>query len=90
MSTKAGEQSSVAKVHASNTGEVHGVQPSLPHMTEAKPLVRNKIQGVRLTEKEPAATQWNTKYLGRRFMVDAACAATAGGMVAPLVVMIDK
>jgi len=90
MPTTAGEQPSVAGVHTSNAGEAHRVHNTLPHVTDTKTLVRNKIQGVRLTEKEPAAIQWNTKYLGRRFMVDAACAATAGGIVAPLIVMIDK
>jgi hypothetical protein len=34
--------------------------------------------------------EWNTKHLGRRLAVDAACAATAGFMVAPIVSMVDK
>lgn len=33
---------------------------------------------------------WNTKNLGQRLIVDAACAATAGGLVAPIVSIIDK
>jgi hypothetical protein len=34
--------------------------------------------------------EWNTKNLGRRVAVDALAAATAGGLVAPIVSMIDK
>ncbi|KAF2725964.1 hypothetical protein K431DRAFT_317378 [Polychaeton citri CBS 116435] len=34
--------------------------------------------------------EWNTKNLGGRLLVDAGSAATAGGLVAPLVSMIDR
>ena len=33
---------------------------------------------------------WNTKRLGSRMAVDAASAMTAGGLVAPIITMIDK
>ena len=33
---------------------------------------------------------WNTKRLGSRVAVDAASAMTAGGLVAPIITMIDK
>ncbi|SMR54493.1 unnamed protein product [Zymoseptoria tritici ST99CH_3D1] len=35
-------------------------------------------------------SEWNTKHLGQRLAVDAACGATAGAMVAPIVSMVDK
>nr|POE87873.1 putative membrane protein [Quercus suber] len=44
-----------------------------------------KISGVRLAEKE-----WNTKNLSSRLGVDALSAATAGGLVAPVIAVIDK
>lgn len=34
--------------------------------------------------------QWNTHNLGRRLGTDVACAATAGGLVAPLIMTVDK
>jgi hypothetical protein len=34
--------------------------------------------------------EWNTKNLGQRLAVDAACGATAGFLVAPIVSMVDK
>ncbi|EMC93713.1 hypothetical protein BAUCODRAFT_76361 [Baudoinia panamericana UAMH 10762] len=46
---------------------------------------------VRVTEKgSKTKTEWNTKALGQRMAVDAACAATAGGLVAPVISMIDN
>lgn len=33
---------------------------------------------------------WNTANLGSRLAVDAACAATAGGLVAPIITIVDK
>lgn len=34
--------------------------------------------------------KWNTEHLGQRLAVDAACAASAGFLVAPIVSMVDK
>lgn len=34
--------------------------------------------------------KWNTEHLGQRLAVDAACAGTAGFLVAPIVSMVDK
>lgn len=34
--------------------------------------------------------KWNTRNLGQRLAVDAACAASAGFLVAPIVSMVDK
>ncbi|EME38445.1 hypothetical protein DOTSEDRAFT_140832 [Dothistroma septosporum NZE10] len=36
------------------------------------------------------ATEWNTKNISQRLMVDASCAVAAGAIVAPVVSMIDK
>lgn len=41
-------------------------------------------------EKEKGSKQWNTANLGSRLTVDAACAATAGGLVAPIITIVDK
>ena len=42
----------------------------------------------KLAAKEESV--WNTKRLGSRMVVDAASAMTAGGLVAPIITMIDK
>lgn len=34
--------------------------------------------------------EWNTKNLSQRLLMDTICAGTAGGLVAPIVSMIDK
>lgn len=34
--------------------------------------------------------KWNTKNLGRRLGVDFMCAAAAGGLVAPVITIVDK
>lgn len=34
--------------------------------------------------------QWNTQHLTARLGVDVACAATAAGLVAPLIMTVDK
>lgn len=34
--------------------------------------------------------EWNTKNLSQRLLMDTVCAGTAGGLVAPIVSMIDK
>lgn len=59
----------------------------------AKPLwdVPASIDGeIRMVEREPEKRDWNTKNLGRRVVADAACAATAGGLVAPVIMTVDK
>nr|POE54584.1 putative membrane protein [Quercus suber] len=54
----------------------------LPAATAEKEL---KINGVRIAEKE-----WNLKNIGSRLGVDVISAATAGGLVAPVITVIDK
>ncbi|KAK3678388.1 hypothetical protein LTR78_001685 [Recurvomyces mirabilis] len=73
---------------AAATGS-HDVPLSGRGQTQSKPLgeAPKALKGVKVVEK---STGWNTKNLSSRIMVDAACAATAGGMVAPLISMIDK
>jgi len=55
---------------------------------DTSPARKTKVNGVKLAEKE--RQQWNTRHLGSRMAVDAACAVSAGGLVAPLITMIDK
>ena len=47
--------------------------------------MKEESQAVKKTE-----SGWNTKRLGSRMAADAACAMTAGGLVAPIITMIDK
>ncbi|KAK3645677.1 hypothetical protein LTR56_003722 [Elasticomyces elasticus] len=51
------------------------------------PGLKAKVNGLKLADKE---TSWNTQNLGSRLAVDVACAVSAGGLVAPLITMIDK
>ncbi|KAK4893649.1 hypothetical protein LTR27_008118 [Elasticomyces elasticus] len=51
------------------------------------PGLKAKVNGLKLADKE---ISWNTQNLGSRLAVDVACAVSAGGMVAPLITMIDK
>lgn len=41
-------------------------------------------------EKGEKTQVWNTANLGSRLAVDAACAATAGGLVAPIITIVDR
>lgn len=64
--------------------------PALQPPARPGPLVSGqekdiKINGVRLAEKK-----WNTHNLGSRLAVDALSAAAAGGLVAPVITVIDK
>lgn len=46
--------------------------------------------GVKQKDGEKGKQEWNTKNLGSRLGVDFMCAAAAGGLVAPLITVIDK
>lgn len=70
-------------------GSVAGDRPVIDGMEKkikALPAVDLKNVGLKDVPKK----EWNTKNLGQRLGVDVACAATAGGMVAPIICMIDK
>ena len=60
----------------------------------APEVVDKKVQGVmekvNLTKKGKSDGRWNTKNLGMRLGTDLMCAATAGGLVAPLITILDK
>ncbi|KAK0260286.1 hypothetical protein LTR91_012132 [Friedmanniomyces endolithicus] len=71
-------------VEVSQSAQVHATAP----VVDTSPAPKTKVNGVKLAEKE--RQQWNTRHLGSRMAVDAACAASAGGLVAPLITMIDK
>lgn len=92
MGVEAGEPAAVA---GGNNEPLGMIQAATKTSSDAKPTLDLKakingvrIDGVKIVEKETA--DWNMKSLGSRMAVDAACAATAGGMVAPLITMIDK
>ena len=59
---------------------------SAPVLDTKLPVVDLKSVGLR----EPLKKEWNTTNIGQRLGVDVACAATAGGLVAPVICMIDK
>ncbi|KAK3116733.1 hypothetical protein LTR53_002566 [Teratosphaeriaceae sp. CCFEE 6253] len=65
-----------------------GIQANAPPVMDTPPPWKAKLNQVMLTEKE--GKSWNTKNLGSRLAVDAACAVSAGGLVAPLITMIDN
>ncbi|KAK1069531.1 hypothetical protein LTR12_004579 [Friedmanniomyces endolithicus] len=71
-------------VDVSQRGQAHATAP----VVDTSPARKTKVNGVKLAEKE--RQQWNTRHLGSRMAVDGACAASAGGLVAPLITMIDK
>lgn len=80
MGAAAGESTSVAK----DAGVI----------SPAKSVTLN---GVRVSEREEkgntnniSSKQWNTHNLGKRLTVDLASAAAAGGLVAPIISVIDK
>jgi hypothetical protein len=59
---------------------------SVPVIETAKPIVDLKKVGL----GDGVKGDWNTKNLGSRLAVDAMCAGAAGGLVAPVIYMIDK
>lgn len=53
--------------------------------------VKSKVEGLLPgTAASDAKREWNTKKLGPRVAADAAAAASAGVLVAPLITIIDK
>lgn len=43
-----------------------------------------------LKDDKGRTKRWNTQNLSKRLGVDVACAATAAGLVAPLITIVDK
>ena len=64
----------------------------------AAPVIDTKLDvegamskvGLKKKENETKDGKWNTSNLGSRLGVDLMCAAAAGGLVAPIVTVIDK
>jgi len=83
MGAVAGEQSATG-----SSESMAGKAGSTPFSAQPLFEVPKKLDKVKVVEKEK--TEWNTKRLGSRLVVDAACAATAAGSVAPVITMIDK
>lgn len=50
------------------------------------PTTKGQERVMKVAEK----TEWNTKHLGQRIGADAASAASAGVLVAPLITTIDR
>lgn len=70
-------------------------QQSVPVVdTPPKISLPIKLNGLAIKEKEAPIPkekkQWNTKNLGQRIAIDAMSAGSAGGLVAPIICMIDK
>ncbi|KAK5111310.1 hypothetical protein LTR85_012205 [Meristemomyces frigidus] len=89
MGAAAGEPAAVGS--SNSKAETGMIQTAGATSHNAQPLWEikgKKIDGVKIVEKERPA--WNTKNIGSRIAVDAACAATAGGVVSPIITMIDK
>jgi len=79
-------QGSVEEARASKSMEGKIQAYSAPVIDAKIPMVDLKNVGLGDAQKK----EWNTKHLGQRLGVDVACAATAGGLVAPLITVIDK
>lgn len=76
-----------------NDGAKQGNTNSIVESTKAavadpKGAVENVASGLGLNTAD--AKQWNTHNLGRRLGVDTMCAAAAGGLVAPVITIVDK
>jgi len=54
------------------------------------PSVADSVPAMAIGDKLVIEQKRNTKNLSSRFAVDAACAATAGGLVAPLITIVDQ
>ena len=48
------------------------------------------LSAVGLTSTDGKTKEWNTKNLSSRMGVDAVCAAASAGLVAPLIMIVDK
>lgn len=68
-------------------GVVRATSPPVVDTKSSSWSIAGKL-GVK--EKDSGQKQWNTANLGSRLAVDAACAATAGGLVAPIITIVDK
>ncbi|KAK4548204.1 hypothetical protein LTR36_010073 [Oleoguttula mirabilis] len=89
MGAVAGEPAAVGNSSSeAQTGRIQSAG-AIPH--NAQPLSEiegKKVDGSSIVDKE--RKEWNTKNIGSRVAVDAACAMTAGGVVSPIITMIDK
>ncbi|GAB7362967.1 hypothetical protein MBLNU230_g3262t1 [Neophaeotheca triangularis] len=95
MGAEAGEPAPVVSARSNHElarGRDSNTAPATTTTTAsvgAPPVVdRNGFQGLIPGVKEAKA--WNTKNLGGRLMGDAGAAAVAGGVVAPIITLIDK
>jgi hypothetical protein len=84
----AGEKSDTGASTTAPTPAEQKIAAQSPPVVDTAPVWMTKVK---ITEKERrTTTEWNTKNLGSRLAVDAACAFTAGGTVAPVISMIDR
>lgn len=74
---------------AASTAAKQKISAQSPPVVDTAPAWMTKVK-IAEKEKTTATTEWNTKNLGSRLAVDAACAFTAGGTVAPVISMIDR
>ena len=84
----AGAGGAPAASSASTERKDESVITQAPAVVDTQSVPNLKKVGISVKEKEPK--QWNTKNLSSRLAVDAASAATAGGLVAPIITVIDK
>lgn len=89
MAVEAGEQLT-ARVGKHEHGKETKFQSSAPEVMDTKaPGMIGKVN-LKKKEKSVEDDKWNTTHLGSRLGVDMMCAATAGGLVAPITTIIDK
>lgn len=90
MGAGAGEAAPARIGKHEHAREEQKYQSAAPEVMDTKaPGMVSKVN-LKKKEKSDSDGRWNTTKLGPRLGVDVMCAATAGGLVAPLITIIDK
>ena len=92
MGVEAGEQRPVVPGSIERAGKEEKIveASSAPVVDTAGPSIPVPWDIDIMKPLKESGREWNTRNLGQRLAVDAACAASAGAMVAPVVSMIDR
>ena len=91
------QQQALSSTYTTITSAEERVKASSPPVVDTKPTwdlssagSRGKMVNIQEKAKGVEKKEWNTKNLSSRLLVDAGSAATAGGLVAPVIMMVDK
>ena len=86
--SKGSHSQDIVKIRESRTGNTHYYDGQSRKIMA--PSVADSVPAMAIGDKLVIEQKRNTKNLSSRFAVDAACAATAGGLVAPLITIVDQ